>query len=333
MKKQDLQKIIDSQKNWFNTQKTLTPSFRLKALYKLKKEVFRTIPNIHLALSKDLGLKCEDYCIYETEYVIESIDAAIKRIKKHGNKRLPSAYGITLVISGKYSPFINSMIPLIHAISRGDTCIIKPSSKSGNTANLINDLIEGIFPAKFVFVLTEGRKSCPSLLSLDFDYLFFSGRNTTKSALMKELTKRSIPFVFNIYEVKHAEFTGNRIRIKNLYQFVLDKFLACGQYQNSPDYIVVTLDNKSAVITKLTELIEAALTSDPLIDEDYGRICDLENYNRLSQISQSYPTLFGGARCEKTLQIGPLIIEVNEGDPLLKEKIFGPIIPIVIKNN
>lgn len=333
MKKNEMQKIFNEQKEWYYKGRSLSTSFKIKVLTRLKKAIIENIAEIHLALSSDLGIKNEEYCFYETSRILMEINRNIRSLKLLSSSKNYESKGTTLIISGKYSPFINSISPLIKAILRGDVCFIKPGSKSKETSLAIKNLLDKAFPDKYVYVISESHKSLKSLLSLDFDYVYFSGTKEVAKEITVKCAKKLIPYDINTYEPKVTFVTKKDNLKKTARDFVLDKFIDCGQYHNSPDYIIIEDEAVKDFSDALICYIEMYVGSDPLIDDNYGKICDKYNYDRLLSLIREKETLYGGAKCDATLQIGPVILFVREDDPIIKEKIFGPIIPIVKMDN
>lgn len=61
----------------------------------------------------------------------------------------------------------------------------------------------------------------------------------------------------------------------------------------------------------------------------YGRIINEKNFNRLKGLFSKEKIIYGGKASENDRFISPTIIEADNSSEIMKEEIFGPIIPIL----
>ena len=82
----------------------------------------------------------------------------------------------TVLIIGPFNYTVQLVFePLIGAIAAGNTAIVKPSELTPNVAKVIRNIIEDAFDSNYVSVVEGGIKKTQELLSLPFDYMFFTG--------------------------------------------------------------------------------------------------------------------------------------------------------------
>lgn len=68
--------------------------------------------------------------------------------------------------------------------------------------------------------------------------------------------------------------------------------------------------------------------------KDYGRIVNQKHFDRISNYLVNQNIAFGGQTDPKELFVHPtILVDVNLNDPVMKEEIFGPILPIVNVNS
>ena len=135
-----LKSIIDNQKNYFSSKKTIDIESRIKSLKKLLKEIKINEKEIEYALFSDLGKSKGESYLTEINFVYTEINIALKNIKKWAKRKaikstlinfpssdyiIPEPYGITLHISPWNYPFQLSIAPLIGAIAAGNTVVLK----------------------------------------------------------------------------------------------------------------------------------------------------------------------------------------------------------------
>ena len=113
------------------------------------------------------------------------------------------------------------------------------------------------------------------------------------------------------------------------------KFTNCGQICVAPDYVLCT----PAVQEQLLPLLEKVVTgfySDSVSSPDYCRIVSDRHQARLQNLLDTTKgkVVIGGKTAAKDRFMAPTVVtEVGLDDPLMKEEIFGPILPIVTVNS
>ena len=188
-----IQTIIESQRNYFKSGKTLDIKHRLKLLKALHSAIKDNLDIIHDGLKKDLGkgesesYMCETgFALSELSYMIKHLQefAMPQRVKtplaqfKSKSYRLPSPYGTVLIMSPWNYPFLLSIDPLVGAIAAGNTAVLKLSEYSPNTSEAIKKVIESVFPSEHAAVIFGGREENEILINSKFDYIFFTGSKT-----------------------------------------------------------------------------------------------------------------------------------------------------------
>lgn len=137
----------------------------------------------------------------ETGLVLSEITHMLKNIRSYAKEetvptplaqfhsrsfRKPSPYGVVLIMSPWNYPFLLTIEPLVDAIAAGNTAILKPSAYSPATSEVIRLLIHECFDPRYVSVVTGGRAENTHLLSLHFDYIFFTGSQAVGKEVMKK---------------------------------------------------------------------------------------------------------------------------------------------------
>lgn len=141
-------KIVAKQKEFFNTNKTLSIDFRLKALMRLKNAIIRYEDELTDALKEDLGRDSLAAYFCDVGSLILEINETMKGLRKWARTEVhfsglvcfPSVltkvykmpYGTTLIISPFNFPILLSLGVLTASIAGGNTAVIKASSKSPN---------------------------------------------------------------------------------------------------------------------------------------------------------------------------------------------------------
>jgi acyl-CoA reductase-like NAD-dependent aldehyde dehydrogenase len=108
------------------------------------------------------------------------------------------------------------------------------------------------------------------------------------------------------------------------------KFLNAGQTCVAPDYLLVQENAKDRLITSIQECILEFYGENPQDSKDYGRIINVNHFDRLSELLGQGKIVFGGKTDREGLYISPtLITDVPEDAKIMKEEIFGPLLPVL----
>ena len=190
MEKEQITQLLEKQRQYFYSGATLNLDFRISALKRLHASIQKHEAQIHAALRKDLGKSNFESYMCETGLVLSEITHMLKNIRSYAKEetvptplaqfhsrsfRKPSPYGVVLIMSPWNYPFLLTIEPLVDAIAAGNTAILKPSAYSPATSEVIRLLIHECFDPRYVSVVTGGRAENTHLLSLHFDYIFFTG--------------------------------------------------------------------------------------------------------------------------------------------------------------
>lgn len=200
-----LEKIVQDQKNYFAQRKTLSYTARMNALNSLEKSIIKYQDEIYGALHSDLN-KCRTEA-YMTEVSI--VLSELKFVKKHLKKWMkdevvhtPMAhfpaksfivsepFGTVLIISPWNYPFMLSIDPLIGALCAGNTAVIKPSSYSTATSDIVEKIIADAFDKEYVTVVRLKQGQNDLLLEQNFDFIFFTGSVNVGKKIMKKALKK-----------------------------------------------------------------------------------------------------------------------------------------------
>ncbi len=344
MNNQDIKDLFLSQREFYLKDNTLSLSFRLDSLKRLKQEIINSQDEIANALFLDLHKSYAEAYLTEIGFVIKEINHAIKNLKKWAKDRrvspslltFPSKgyiqnipLGQVLIISPWNYPFQLAISPLVGAISAGNTAIIKPAELSPNTSNVIKSIIEKVFPRNYISTVIGGKDENLNLLDLDFNHIFFTGSPLLGKIVMEKASKNLVPVTLElggkspciVDKTSDLELSAKRI--------VFGKFLNSGQTCIAPDYILVDKQFKSKLIEHLITSINI-LYNDSQNAKDYGRIISEAHFDRLASMLKDGNIVFGGDISREEKYISPTIItDIHSNSNLLSQEIFGPILPII----
>lgn len=342
-----LREKINKQREYFSTGETKDINFRIEKLKKLRDVLKSEEEKVFEALKKDLMKSSFESYVTEVAMVYDEINMHIKNIKKWSKKRrvktplvqFPAKsfiqlepYGVVLIIGPFNYPFMLTMDPLIGAIAAGNTAVIKPSESAPETSKILKEILEKVFDEKYVLHVNpeRGKEVVEELLKEKFDYIFFTGSATVGKIVMKAASKYLTPVTLElggkspciIDKDCKLELAARRI--------VWGKLLNSGQTCVAPDYLYVHKDIEEEFIKKLEEEIKNQFGDNPLESEDYSKMVNEREFNRVLSYIDKEKLVFGGNYNRKTFQIEPTILKnVTWNDPVMEREIFGPIFPIL----
>ncbi|MEZ4839898.1 aldehyde dehydrogenase [Flavobacterium sp.] len=318
---------------------------RKALLKKLLVTIQKNESAISEALHKDFKKPPFESYITETHYVISDLKHTIANINRWTKPQrvwpsilnLPSSefiytepYGRVLIISPWNYPFQLTMCPLIAAIAGGNTVVLKPSELAFNTAQIVTTIVEKVFDVKEAVVVHGGAEFTQSLLEKRWDYIFFTGSVSVGKIVAQAAAKHLTPVTLElggknpciIDEGADLEIAAKRI--------VWGKFLNAGQTCIAPDYILIQAKEKYNFVALLKKEITRAYGENPEESTDFARIINTKNWQRLQAMIDPKKVILGGNSNEESRYISPTLLdEPDLNSEVMKDEIFGPILPIL----
>lgn len=322
---------------------------RKETLIKLLNVIITHENEIIQALYDDFKKPAFEAVLTETNYVISELKDTIKNIHRWAKpqKVFPSIlnfpstdyiykepYGKVLIIAPWNYPFQLALSPLISAVAAGNQVVLKSSELTPKTSEIIAKIIERTFHNNHVEVIEGGVEVTQNLLSQRWDYIFFTGSVPVGKIVAKAAAENLTPVTLElggknpciIDETANLKLAAKRI--------VWGKFINAGQTCIAPDYILIQKNMKSHFLEFMKEEITKAYGENPKLSPDYARIINQKNWLRLVNMIEEDKVIFGGQTEIENCYISPTLIDESSVDSLImKEEIFGPLLPILSYEN
>lgn len=341
----ELEKVLNNQRDFFKTLQTLDIDYRKQALKRLKLQIKKREKDIIDALYKDFKKPEFETILSETGIVLKELDYAIKNIASWAKPKrvfpsllnFPSVdyitkepYGACLIIAPWNYPFQLAISPLIGAVAAGNTAVVKPSELAPYTSAIVAQIIEEAFNAEHVCVVEGGVEVSQELLSLKWDYIFFTGSVQVGKIVAKAAAQHLTPFTLELGG-KNPCIIDNTANIKlAAKRIVWGKFINAGQTCIAPDYILIHKSSKAGFIEAVKQEIKEAYGENPEQSPDYPRIINKKHFNRLSSMLSGMKILVGGQTNETDNYIAPTLLDEPDLDSaVMQDEIFGPILPVL----
>ena len=341
--------VVEKQKEFFKTGKPIDINYRKKALIKLRDAVDKYEEKILYALKLDLGKS--EFEGYETELGIvkSELKNTIKNLEKWSkpkkvrasimnpfsdNRIYNQPYGVCLILSPWNYPFQLALMPLIGSIAAGNTGILKLSEISPFTSGVVREIVEEVFDEEYVAVFSGEAEEAINLIESDVDFIFYTGNPKIGASVAESAGRRLIPCVLELGG-KSPCIIDRKADLDNAAKkIVWGKFMNAGQTCVAPDYIIADRLVFLELRDKLVHYIKKFYGENPIESDDYPKIINKKNFDRILNLIEGKRLIFGGKYDDDSLKIEPTILEVSSMDEkIMQEEIFGPIIPIIVYKN
>jgi len=341
----NLHKIMESQKKFFQTQQTKSLDFRITQLKKLRAAICEFEEQIFEALKKDLGKSPLDAYTAEVGHCLAEISHYIANLKKwntprkiKSSKLFPMSkaqiqyepLGLSLIIAPWNYPFELAILPLISAIGAGNCITLKPSEIAVNTEKVIFNMFNKYFNNEYIYIFCGGIQETQHILSQKFDHIFFTGGEKTGKIIMQAASEYITPLVLELGGKSPCIVDNNISLEKSAKRITWGKFYNAGQTCVAPDYLLVHKDIRDKLISEIKKNILNFYGPTPETSVDFGHIINTKHFERLTKFLTKGNIIYGGQKNPENLFIAPtLITNISLEDDIMQEEIFGPILPII----
>jgi aldehyde dehydrogenase (NAD+) len=344
MEKVELLKI---QRAFYNSGETRPYQFRKAQLNKLRNAILQFETELHGALYEDLKKSPEECWVTETGMVISEINAALKNLhnwmepERTGTNllNLPSSsriisepLGVVLIIGPWNYPVQLLINPLVGAIAAGNCVTLKSSEFAPATDAVMKKMIEETFAPEYIsYMQGEGAVVVPEMMNhFTFDHVFFTGSTAVGKIIYKMAAEHLTPVTLELGGKSPCVVESDAKINVAARRIAVTKFSNAGQMCVAPDYILVHQSKKDELVAALKTALLKFFSDKPEESYSYGKIINEKQFKRIVEYISQGKLLYGGRHDISQLFIEPTIIEdVLHTSPVMREEIFGPVLPII----
>ena len=342
---------FSNMQGFFSTRHTISYAFRKAQLLQLKKAIQANETAILQALYQDLHKSAEEAFATEIGFIYKEINYTISHLKQwmeadhvstpfmlfpSSSKVSREPWGICLIIAPWNYPFQLLMAPLIGAIAGGNTAVLKPSEMTPHTAAVVEKMmIENFDPNYISVVVGNGAEVVPKLMdAYRFDHVFFTGSTAVGRQIAIMAAEKLVPVSLELGGKSPCIVDKDADLAVAAKRITWGKFTNAGQTCVAPDYLLVHASRKAQMVALIQKNIKHFYGVEPNLSAEYGRIV---NQNRLQKIVSYFKEgnlICGGKTIPENLYVAPTLMDnIIPGAAIMKEEIFGPILPIISYEN
>ena len=346
---QDINGIINAQREFFASNATLDIKFRKEQLKKLQNAIKEWEKPLCEALWKDLHKSAEEAILTELSIVAGEVKNHIKHMRSWMRshhvatplKMMPSRsrvvsepLGNALIIAPWNYPVQLLLNPLVGAISSGCTAILKPSPYVPNVSKVIEDMITATFDKRYIAVVQGNRIVNEALLENRFDVIFFTGSPQLGKLVMNAAAKNLTPVVLELGGKSPCIIDKDADIKVSAKRIAWGKTLNAGQTCIAPDYLLIHRSKIDQFISEFAKAIRELHGNDIKQSRHYVRLVNDKAFERVKGYMNDGRVVYGGNSDATERFIEPtLLADVPLTAPVMNEEIFGPILPMIPFDN
>ncbi|MGV9275425.1 aldehyde dehydrogenase family protein [Streptomyces griseosporeus] len=238
--------------------------------------------------------------------------------------------GVVLVIAPWNYPAQLLLAPVVGALAAGNAVVAKPSELAPATSAALARLIPAYLDTEAVAVVEGGVPETTALLAERFDHIFYTGNGTVGRVVMRAAAEHLTPVTLELGGKSPAFVDGTADLDVVADRLVRGKFLNAGQTCVAPDYVLTDPATAAALEPRLADAVKNVYGTDPQTSGAYGRIVNERHFDRLTALLGSGRVVVGGTGDRADKYLAPTVLaDVDPASPVMREEIFGPILPIV----
>jgi len=344
MEKEEIRLILEKQRRFFTTGKTLDIRFRLENLKKLKSLIIKHEQEIKDALWQDFHKPECEVISSEIQFVLKELNLTIRKLRGWTKpKRVrtpivhfiaksyisPQPYGQVLVLSPWNFPFQLSVLPAMSALAAGNCVVLKVSQRVPAITKVIEKILSN-FPGDLITVINGDHSISEYLLDYKFDNIFFTGSSKVGRQVMGKAALNVTPVSLELGGKNPCVVAADARLDFAVKRIAWGKFYNAGQTCVAPDYVLIDRKIRDRFLDLITKEIRMFYGDNPEQCDDFPRVIDEKSASRLASLMTTGHIVTGGKVDPKTRYVAPTIIkDIKIDDPIMKEEIFGPVLPVI----
>jgi coniferyl-aldehyde dehydrogenase len=351
----ELESLLRLQQKAFQSDMSPSRAVRVDRLNQLNALIESNSARFAQAIASDFGMRSAvEIRITETVVLQSGLRHAIRHLRgwmKPRRVSIAMAYrpgramlmrqplGVVGIISPWNYPLQLALAPLVGALAAGNRAMIKPSELTPAFSDALAAAIKQVFAPDIVSVVIGDASVGKRFAALPFDHLVFTGSTAVGREVAQAAAKNLTPVTLELGGKSPAIVDSSCDFDAIMDRIAWGKLINAGQTCIAPDYMLVPrgdvdrfVQSLRASMSRLYPTFRANPDYSAIISERHLRrlrelVDDARSHGatviELEPMTGSQPTVSGR-------QLAPtLLLNVNDGMQVMKQEIFGPILPIV----
>ncbi|SDA54264.1 aldehyde dehydrogenase (NAD+) [Butyrivibrio sp. INlla18] len=348
--KEDIEEIVNVQREFFLKGETLDVNFRIEQLRKLKAAVIANEKDLEKALADDLGRAPLEAYFCDIGSLILELNETIRGLKRwarpethfSGIHCFPSIvtkvykmpYGVSLIISPFNFPVLLSLGVLTASLAGGNTAVIKTSSKSVHCTEVVKRIVAETFPPEYVTVIDGGHDVADMCLQQRFDKIFYTGSPKVGVHVLEEAARNLTSTALELGgETGNWAIVRKDADIKDAARKIaFFKILNSGQICINVNQVAVAEEISEEFVKELKNAFNTQIGDNPTVNSEYPHLINEGAYKKCADTADKYRDriVLGGFGDEVSLRYAPTVIfPVDKDEEIVQRELFCPLLPVV----
>lgn len=251
----------------------------------------------------------------------------------------PEPRGRSLIISPWNYPYTLSFGPLVSALAAGCPVILKPSEITPHHSSAIRTIVQEVFPPEEVAVVEGDAAVSEALCNLPFDHIFFTGSTSVGKRVMAAAARNLSSVTLELGGKSPVIVDASADLDQAAKVIMAAKFINNGQTCIAPDHLYVEEGVREAFIERCVSWLTRTYgktAEEQKANPNLARMVSGRHTARLAALleeavgQRGAQILAGGTVDQEARFIAPtLLAKVPPDAALMREEIFGPILPII----
>lgn len=350
----DLSRAFDAQRAAFAADRDPTIEERRGRLMALIGMMVGNRERISAAIAQDFGAHpapASDLIevlgvVGRAQYVLENLEAWMRPDPRHMD---PALFG-TATAHVQYQPkgvvgnivpwnfpFDLAVGPMVEMLAAGNRVIVKPSEYTPACAALLAEMVAAAFDPTLVHVVTGGLDLAKAFSSVPWDHLLYTGSPGVGRQVMQAAAANLSPVTLELGGKCPAILTPGSVDASSVESVIGTKMIKNGQMCVSVDYCLVPRGELETFVDHAKAFMAQAAPDYSLGDECTGMITDRHLDRIVGMLQEARDrgcrivTLQDDDVIDRATRRMPLSLVIDPPLDLriMREEIFGPILPIV----
>lgn len=245
--------------------------------------------------------------------------------------------GVVGIISPWNYPLLLAVSPLAGAIAAGNRVLIKPSELTPQTSALLAKLLPEVLGDDVVAVVTGDAEVGQAFSRLPLDHLLFTGSTEVGRKVMAAASENLTPVTLELGGKSPALIHESFSMKTAATRIAMGKLFSSGQTCIAPDYVLCPEDKVGDFVSAYQTAVKK-LYPTLIANEEYTSIINARHRQRLngllSQAVQAGASATeinpAGEDFSDSTKMAPVVLtDIPKDAAILKEEIFGPLLPVV----